>query len=62
MKVSKKDYDEFALLWSVFEYMTGTFVNADSTLVEGYMTNYGLKSDVALFVAKKEGIDLKGYA
>lgn len=61
MKISKKDYDQYALLWNVFGFLTGSFINISSEIVDEFMNSYGLNSEQARYVAKKENIDLKNY-
>lgn len=59
--MTDKDYNEYALLWSVFSYMTNTLVNVDETTVAGFVREFGLNTKAAKFVANEEGIDTKNY-
>lgn len=55
MKVSKKDYNEYYLLWGVYEWLVGWTGNT-STEVSDFVRTWGLDNEVSFYVAAKEGV------
>lgn len=59
--ISKKDYDEFALLWNVFQFMTSPTIGIGATEIFSFIKAYGMNSRAAKFVAKNEEVDFGDY-
>lgn len=60
VRVSEKDYTQFAILWGVFTWLIG-WVGKDATEVGDYVRTWGLDSKMAKYVADKEGVETYYY-
>lgn len=57
MKISKKDYNEYCLLWQCYRFIIDT-CKKDGWELQQFVSNFGLDSKEALYVAEKEEIDI----
>ena len=60
MKISKKDYNEYSLLWGVFTWLVAC-EGKNATQVGDFVRTWGLNNPVAEEVAKREEIETYGY-
>jgi beta-lactamase superfamily II metal-dependent hydrolase len=56
MKLSKKDYDQYALLWSVYRFLIDTCQMKDKWELTHFVEAFGLNNESAYYVAMKEEI------
>ena len=60
MRISKKDYNEYALLWGVFTWLV-SWSGSTATEVGEYVRTWGLNNPIAKEVAKRENVETYGY-
>jgi len=61
MRCSKKDYNEYALLWTVYRFLIDT-CQVTGWELEHFVEAYGLDSEIAQYVAKCEDVEILNIA
>ena len=61
MRCSKKDYNEYALLWTVYRFLIDT-CQVTGWELEHFVEAYGLDSGIAQYVAKCEDVEILNIA